>query len=83
LSKPVFKPVWERSRNAEMEREIIELRKQIAGVNSGPVTHQQQPIQVGELTPKQESNQVSPAAYINFLSQALYGTLTELAQRPK
>lgn len=44
-----------------MEREIIELRKQIAGANSGAVMHQQQPIQAGQLTPKQESNQVSPA----------------------
>jgi hypothetical protein len=56
-----FKRVGKRSRNAEMEREIIELRKQIAGANSGAVMHQQQPIQAGQLTPKQESNQVSPA----------------------
>ncbi|KAJ5628963.1 Transcription factorfungi [Penicillium lividum] len=55
-----FKRVGKRSRNAEMEREIIELRKQIAGANSGPVMHQQQPIQAGQLTPKQESSQVSP-----------------------
>ncbi|KAJ5903169.1 hypothetical protein N7504_005552 [Penicillium tannophilum] len=56
-----FKRVGKRSRNAEMEREIIELRKQIAGASSGAVMHQQQPIQAGQLTPKQESNQVSPA----------------------
>ncbi|KAL4925550.1 putative C6 transcription factor (Leu3) [Aspergillus undulatus] len=59
-----FKRVGKRSRNAEMEREIIELRKQIAGVQSGSVG--QQPLHglpSAQQTPKQEtlSNQVSPA----------------------
>jgi hypothetical protein len=45
-----------------MEREIIELRKQIATANSGPGTYPQQPqLAAGQVTPKQESNQVSPA----------------------
>lgn len=44
-----------------MEREIIELRKQIASANSGPGTYPQQPQLAGQATPKQESNQVSPA----------------------
>ncbi|GLI73685.1 hypothetical protein PoHVEF18_001905 [Penicillium ochrochloron] len=57
-----FKRVGKRSRNAEMEREIIELRKQIATANSGPGTYPQQPqLAAGQVTPKQESNQVSPA----------------------
>lgn len=43
-----------------MEREIIELRKQIASANAGSVPHPQQPLAAGELTPKQESSQVSP-----------------------
>lgn len=43
-----------------MEREIIELRKQIATNNTGPI-NPQQPIHAGQLTPKQESTQVSPA----------------------
>lgn len=57
-----FKRVGKRSRNAEMEREIIELRKQIA--TGGPVPAVQQPqqhVSSGQLTPKQESSQVSPA----------------------
>ncbi|KAL4936060.1 hypothetical protein BDV06DRAFT_205763 [Aspergillus oleicola] len=59
-----FKRVGKRSRNAEMEREIIELRKQIAGAQSGPVG--QQPshgLPSTQQTPKQEnpSSQVSPA----------------------
>ncbi|KAJ5095680.1 hypothetical protein NUU61_005036 [Penicillium alfredii] len=57
-----FKRVGKRSRNAEMEREIIELRKQIA--SSGPgVPQQQQQQQQPVDTPKQDSNQVSPAVY--------------------
>lgn len=45
-----------------MEREIIELRKQIASANSGPGTYSQPPpLAAGQVTPKQESNQVSPA----------------------
>lgn len=43
-----------------MEREIIELRKQIASANAGSVPPPQQPLAAGEMTPKQESNQVSP-----------------------
>jgi hypothetical protein len=46
-----------------MEREILELRKQIA---TGPVpgmSQQQQQLTAGQLTPKQESSQVSPAVY--------------------
>ncbi|KAJ5684365.1 uncharacterized protein N7477_000710 [Penicillium maclennaniae] len=57
-----FKRVGKRSRNAEMEREIIELRKQIASGGSVPTVHQQQQhASPGQLTPKQESSQVSPA----------------------
>ncbi|KAL4808964.1 hypothetical protein BDV18DRAFT_133603 [Aspergillus unguis] len=54
-----FKRVGKRSRNAEMEREIIELRKQIANVQPGQ-PHSQLPS--AQQTPKQEnsSNQVSP-----------------------
>ncbi|KAL4781688.1 hypothetical protein BJX76DRAFT_334650 [Aspergillus varians] len=57
-----FKRVGKRSRNAEMEREIIELRKQIANVQAGPVG-QQQSLPSAQQTPKQEnsSSQVSPA----------------------
>ncbi|PLB34319.1 putative C6 transcription factor (Leu3) [Aspergillus candidus] len=51
-----FKRVGKRSRNAEMEREIIELRKQIATQSNNSSQAQQ--------TPKQESSsQVSPAVY--------------------
>ena len=64
-----FKRIGKRSRNAEMEREIIELRKQIANVQANAVTsmpqQQQQPppsIQSAQHTPKQESSShVSPA----------------------
>jgi hypothetical protein len=57
-----FKRVGKRSRNAEMEREIIELRKQIASAGTSPAVHQQQQhLPAGQLTPKQESSQVSPA----------------------
>ncbi|KAJ5132225.1 hypothetical protein N7448_006383 [Penicillium atrosanguineum] len=57
-----FKRVGKRSRNAEMEREIIELRKQIATGSPVPaINQQQQHISSGQLTPKQESSQVSPA----------------------
>ncbi|KAJ5294478.1 hypothetical protein PENANT_c006G09232 [Penicillium antarcticum] len=57
-----FKRVGKRSRNAEMEREILQLRKQIA--TGQPVSSlPQQPLAAGQLTPKQESNQVSPAVY--------------------
>ncbi|KAJ5590551.1 hypothetical protein N7450_004523 [Penicillium hetheringtonii] len=55
-----FKRVGKRSRNAEMEREIIELRKQIASTSTS-TPHAQPPLPAGQLTPKQESNQVSPA----------------------
>ncbi|CAI7611554.1 unnamed protein product [Penicillium pancosmium] len=55
-----FKRVGKRSRNAEMEREIIELRKQIL-TNPSSTPLPQQPIPAGQLTPKQESSQVSPA----------------------
>ncbi|CAG8314972.1 unnamed protein product [Penicillium salamii] len=60
-----FKRVGKRSRNAEMEREIMELRKQIATGQPVPGMSQQQQQQIaaGQLTPKQESNQVSPAVY--------------------
>lgn len=45
-----------------MEREIIELRKQIATANSGAGAYQQQSqLSAGQVTPKQESNHVSPA----------------------
>ncbi|KAF7170155.1 hypothetical protein CNMCM6106_004939 [Aspergillus hiratsukae] len=59
-----FKRVGKRSRNAEMEREIIELRKQIATVQANPtaMTPQQAPsLQSTHVTPKQESSHVSPA----------------------
>jgi pantothenate kinase type III len=47
-----------------MEREIMELRKQIAGGQTVPgMSQQQQALTGGQLTPKQESNQVSPAVY--------------------
>ncbi|KAJ5888358.1 hypothetical protein N7495_008399 [Penicillium taxi] len=55
-----FKRVGKRSRNAEMEREIIQLRKQVASANSGAIIHPQQPLEAGQLTPKRESTQVSP-----------------------
>ncbi|KAL4875963.1 hypothetical protein BJY04DRAFT_200897 [Aspergillus karnatakaensis] len=56
-----FKRVGKRSRNAEMEREIIELRKQIA--NSHAVSVGQHSLPSAQHTPKQEptSSQVSPA----------------------
>lgn len=44
-----------------MEREIIELRKKIATNGPTSTTHPQQPLPAGQLTPKQESSQVSPA----------------------
>lgn len=60
-----FKRIGKRSRNAEMEREIIELRKQIANVQANATTSMpQQPpsIQSSQHTPKQEpSSHVSPA----------------------
>ncbi|KAL4973359.1 hypothetical protein BDW66DRAFT_142299 [Aspergillus desertorum] len=58
-----FKRVGKRSRNAEMEREIIELRKQIASVQSGTVGQQQSHLPSAQQTPKQEnsSSRVSPA----------------------
>ncbi|KAL3472219.1 hypothetical protein BJX99DRAFT_235947 [Aspergillus californicus] len=57
-----FKRVGKRSRNAEMEREIIELRKQIATTGAGP-TSQTHGLVTAQQTPKQEnsSSQVSPA----------------------
>ncbi|KAJ5534558.1 hypothetical protein N7527_000812 [Penicillium freii] len=58
-----FKRVGKRSRNAEMEREIMELRKQIATGQPVPGMSQQQALTAAQLTPKQESNQVSPAVY--------------------
>ncbi|KAF9884036.1 hypothetical protein FE257_002374 [Aspergillus nanangensis] len=66
-----FKRVGKRSRNAEMEREIIELRKQIATVHtgsSGPPPSQlpqlSSSIPTAQHTPKPEpSSQVSPAVY--------------------
>lgn len=59
-----FKRVGKRSRNAEMEREIIELRKQVANVQANAVasmSQPQQPLQQSQLTPKLET-QVSPVA---------------------
>lgn len=44
-----------------MEREIIELRKKIATNGPTSTNHSQQPLPAGQLTPKQESSQVSPA----------------------
>ncbi|OJJ51263.1 hypothetical protein ASPZODRAFT_127303 [Penicilliopsis zonata CBS 506.65] len=54
-----FKRIGKRSRNAEMEREIIELRKQIANVQatSTAVSPQQQQ----GLPAKQDASQISPA----------------------
>ncbi|KAL5342633.1 hypothetical protein BJX70DRAFT_301569 [Aspergillus crustosus] len=56
-----FKRVGKRSRNAEMEREIIELRKQIASTHAVPGGQHSLPS--AQQTPKQEttSSQVSPA----------------------
>lgn len=45
-----------------MEREILELRKQIATANSGATPQAPQSSAPGQLTPKQDSTQVSPAA---------------------
>lgn len=45
-----------------MEREIIELRKQIASANAGSVPQSQLPSAAGQSAPKQDSNQVSPTA---------------------
>lgn len=61
-----FRRVGKRSRNAEMEREIIDLRKQIANNaqanNTTPISQQQQqPLQSAHVTPKQEPSHVSPA----------------------
>ncbi|KAF7587626.1 hypothetical protein BBP40_006990 [Aspergillus hancockii] len=61
-----FKRVGKRSRNAEMEREIIELRRQIANVQAASVPQQPQQhppsLQSAQHTPKQESSShVSPA----------------------
>lgn len=63
-----FKRVGKRSRNAEMEREIIELRKQVANSQANNAASmsrqrsQQQPaLQSAHVTPKQGSNHVSPA----------------------
>lgn len=57
-----FKRVGKRSRNAEMEREIIELRKKVANSQANNLAqHQQQPLQSAHPTPKQESSHVSPA----------------------
>ncbi|PYH84096.1 hypothetical protein BO82DRAFT_305661 [Aspergillus uvarum CBS 121591] len=51
-----FKRVGKRSRNAEMEREIIELRKQIATVQATGSTPQQTPTSLPTVqTPKQET----------------------------
>lgn len=47
-----------------MEREIIELRKQVATAHSGTpssITQQQHPVVTGQITPKQDSSHVSPA----------------------
>ena len=43
-----------------MEREIIELRKQIASTSTS-TPQAQQSLPTGQLTPKQDSSQVSPA----------------------
>lgn len=45
-----------------MEREIIELRKQVANSQANNIAQQQQqPLQSAHPTPKQESSHVSPA----------------------
>lgn len=56
-----FKRVGKRSRNAEMEREIIELRKQVANVqaNAAAPIPQQQPLQPAPLTPRHDPSQAS------------------------
>lgn len=64
-----FKRVGKRSRNAEMEREIIELRRKVANGQTGtasaqqPQQQQQQRSaqQSAHATPKQESAHVSPS----------------------
>lgn len=45
-----------------MEREIIELKRQIASANAGSLPQSQQPLAAAQSTPKQDSNQVSPTA---------------------
>lgn len=54
-----------------MEREIIELRKQIATSNSGPTVHAPQSLSGGQLTPKQESSQVSPVGVYQTTPSAM------------
>ncbi|RMJ21444.1 Transcription factor [Aspergillus sp. HF37] len=56
-----FKRVGKRSRNAEMEREIIELRKQVANVqaNAAAPIPQQQPLQPAPLAPRHDPSQAS------------------------
>ncbi|KKK14362.1 hypothetical protein ARAM_006053 [Aspergillus rambellii] len=58
-----FKRIGKRSRNAEMEREIIELRKQIATAHAGGPPQPPSALSTAQATPKQESSssQVSPA----------------------
>lgn len=62
-----FKRVGKRSRNAEMEREIIELRKQIATVQAstpGSMSQPQPPSLPPAQTPKQETaSQVGSGVY--------------------
>ena len=57
-----FKRIGKRSRNAEMEREIIELRRQVANAQSNtttPVAQQQHHLPVQSAT-KQDSSRTSP-----------------------
>lgn len=54
-----------------MEREIIELRKQIATSNSGSTVHAPQSLSGGQLTPKQESSQVSPVGVYQTTPSAM------------
>ncbi|BCR94428.1 putative C6 transcription factor (Leu3) [Aspergillus luchuensis] len=59
-----FKRVGKRSRNAEMEREIIELRKQIATVQAGAIPPSQSASLPPVQTPKQETaSQVGSGVY--------------------
>lgn len=53
-----------------MEREILELRKQIASTNPSTI-HVPQSLSGGQLTPKQESSQVSPVGVYQTTPSAM------------
>ncbi|PGH02155.1 hypothetical protein AJ79_07701 [Helicocarpus griseus UAMH5409] len=77
-----FKRIGKRSRNAEMEREIIELRRQIANVNAAANAQQQhqQHQQQHQSTPpvKQDSSSISTP--FNPSQRNVYHPATELGE---